>query len=136
MTALSADAIAQKWATGLAGASATITAGVNAVTTAPGLAASRQAAAYQAGVAANVAKWQKNVAGVSLQDWQNATITKGVPRIATGATAAQPAFAQFMSKLLPFQAQLVNTLPPRGNTAQNIQRAVAFMNGMTNFSNS
>jgi hypothetical protein len=57
-----------------------------------------------------------------------------VPRISTGAQAAQSKFATFMTKLLPYEAQLVASLPPRGDLNQNIARATAFMTGMSKFS--
>lgn len=129
------NSVAQKWATNLGGATTAIQDGVNAVTTSPGQAAARNKAGYLAGVNANVNKWATAVAAVTTNDWQTAMLTKGVPRIATGAAAAQPKMATFMQKLLPFQASLVASLPPRGDLNQNIQRATAFMTGMAKFQN-
>lgn len=136
MTALTADQIASKWSANLGAATTTIQAGIEAVKTAPGQAAARQQSAYVAGVQASAGKWAANVGKVSLSDWQQAAIGKGIPRIATGATAAQSKMTAFFAKLLPFQQSLINQLPARGTTDQNIARAVAFMRGMTQFSNS
>src|SRR5439155_1145196 len=99
--AANASTAAARWAQGLAGAGAKIEEGIRAVTVAPGQAAARQKAAYVANVSASADKWAKNVAGVSIGDWQAAAITKGIPRIAGGAQAAQPAFEQFLNRLLP-----------------------------------
>lgn len=125
---------AARWAAGLAGASQKITEGVNAVTTSPGQLAARQKAVFAQNVAAAVDKWARNVAAVPLGDWQRAMIDKGAPRIASGATAAQPKFAAFMGKLLPYIATGRAQLPPRGNFDQNIARLTAwarYMHGFT-----
>lgn len=125
---------AARWAAGLSGAAQKITDGVNAVTVPPGQLAARQKAVYTANVAAAADRWAKNVAGVSLGDWQRAMIEKGAPRIASGAQAAQPKFAAFMSKLLPFIATGKSQLPPRGNFDQNIARLTAWARYMHGFS--
>lgn len=129
------DQIAANWASRLAASSQKITDGINGVTVAPGQAAARQAQVWAQNTAAAVQKYQTNVGAVSLQSWQQSAITKGVPRIASGATAAQPAFATFMGKLLPYIAQQKQALPPRGNLQQNLDRMVKFATGMSNFKN-
>jgi hypothetical protein len=127
------DQIAARWAAGLAGASQKITDGVNAVSVAPGQAAARQKTVWVQNVAASADKWAANTARVSLSDWQQAMITKGAPRIASGATAAQPKFASFMTQLLPHIASVKGQLPARGNLDQNIARMTAFVRGMSTF---
>lgn len=127
------DQIAAKWAQNLGGATQRITDGVNSVTVAPGQAAARQKAVYLANVTANVDKWATNTAKVPLSDWQQAMVNKGVQRIATGATAAQPQFQQFMTQLLPAIDQAKSTLPARGNLQQNIQRMTQFVTAMSKF---
>lgn len=134
MTSQTADQIAAKWAQNLSGATASITAGVQGVSTAPGQAAARNKAQYLAGVQAKADKWAQNTAAVSLSEWQQAFITKGIPRIASGATAAQPKMTTFMAKLLPYQKAGISQLPQRGNLQQNTQRATAWINYMANFS--
>lgn len=134
MTSQTPDQIAARWAQGLASATQKITDGVNAVTVSPGQAASRQKAVYIANVNANADKWAAKVAAVSVQQWQQATVTKGIPRIATGAAASQPKFATFMGQLLPYISRQVAALPPRGNLQQNIARMTAFVQGMAQFS--
>ena len=127
------EAAAAKWAQGLSAATERITAGVNAVTSSPGQAAARQKGVYAAQVAANADKWATRVAAVSTADWQQAVITKGIPRIAGGATAAQPKMADFMGQLLPHIASTKNALPARGSLDQNIARMTAFTRGMAGF---
>lgn len=124
--------IATKWSQRLAAATAQITAGVQAVTVNPCATAASRSAAYQQGVANAVAsgKYQRGLGRVTLQAWQNAMITKGIPRIAGGATIAVPKVLAFMSAWMPYmqglKAQLAST--PRGDLQTNIQRAVAAMN--------
>ena len=134
--AQTAEQIAQKWATGLANAGQRIADGVAAVQVAPGQAAARQKTAWVQNTTSAADKWATNVAKVSVDDWRTAMTTKGVPRIATGATAAQPKFAQFMGQLMPFIAQQKSQLPVRGTLDQNIQRMVAFSRGMSTFKKS
>lgn len=126
----SADQVAAKWSQNLSAAVPAIKAGVQSVTVAPGQAAAAQKAQYLAGVQANVDRWAGNVSRVSLADWQQATITKGVDRVASGAQAAQPKFQQAMQTLLPKIASVVNGLPARGGLEANIQRSAAFARGM------
>ena len=127
------DQIAAQWASRLGQSGQRITDGVNAVTVAPGQAAARQKAVYAQNTAASVDKWATRVASVPLSDWQASMTTKGVQRIAQGAQAAQPAFAQFMGQLLPHIAQVKGALPPRGDINANITRMVSFTQGMAKF---
>lgn len=132
--AKTAQQVAQKWASRLGSATTTIKQGVMAVQMSPGAAAARQADVWVQNTTAAKAKFQRNAAAVSLQDWQTATIDKGVARVGPGATAAVPKMAQVMGTLLPFIDRLKGSLPPRGTTDQNINRAVQFMKGMTAYS--
>lgn len=126
--------VAARWKAGLSAAGQRITAGVQNVTVAPGQVAARNKAGYVQGVMDSQDKWARNVAAVPLSEWQNALITKGVPRIATGAAVAEADFADFMGKLLPYEATLVAQLPARGGLEANIARSAAFIRGMANFS--
>jgi hypothetical protein len=95
-------AVATKWHTNFSAAGPSITAGVQAVTIAPGIKAAAAKALWLAKVTASVDKWAKNVSAVSLSSWQNDMLTKGLQRLATGATAGQPKVAAFMSQFLPY----------------------------------
>lgn len=125
--------IAADWAARLAASGAKIERGVRGVTTAPGQAAARQKAAYVQRVTENQDKWATRVASVSVSEWAEATVQKGVPRIATGAAAAQGKFGQFMGQLLPHIDSGRAALPPRGGLEQNIQRMVGFSRHMSTF---
>lgn len=131
MANLDPAAVAAKWVAAMQSAGPSITAGVQSVTTAPGQAAARQVGAYVNGVANAQQKWQRNVAAVSLQDWQTAMTTKGVQRVGSGATAAQGKMQNAMTQLLPAISNIVASLPPRGDLGANIARATQFMTKMS-----
>ena len=130
------DQIAARWAQGLSGATQKIADGVNAVTVAPGQAAARQKTVWAQNTAAAADKWAQRTAAVDLPSWQQAMIQKGAPRIATGAAAAQPKFASFMTQLLPHIQSVKSQLPARGNLDQNIARMTQFVRGMSQFKRS
>ena len=119
---------AQNWVTGMSGATAKYTAGVQAVKVAPGQLAAAQAGTWAANVAAAQPKFARNVAAVSLTSWQTAATQKGAPRLAYGATAAQPKMAAFMTSFIPQLANVVNGLPARGSFEQNVNRLTSSVN--------
>ena len=47
-------------------------------------------------------KWEKNLLSVSVEEWKNAVINKGIPRIAQGVNEAKPIMEDFFSQLLPY----------------------------------
>lgn len=127
MSSMTPDQVAAEWAQRLAGSTGKIQAGVQAVSVAPGQLAARNKAGYVQGVTAAQDKWAARTASVPLTTWQNDMIQKGLPRIAGGATAAQPKMAAFMGQFLPFLAAGVSRLPARGGLDANIARATAMM---------
>lgn len=133
MAAMSPDQIAAHWAQQLGSSTAKITAGVQAVSVAPGQAAARQKAVWLQNTTAKADKWAANTAAVSLQTWQQDFINKGIPRIASGATASQAKFAAFMGKLIPYIQSGQRSLPARGNLDQNIARMTAWVRYMSQF---
>ena len=126
-------AAAQKWANNLGAATAAYTAGVQAVTAAPGQAAAAAVDRYISGTQAAAQKFATKSAAVSLTSWQQSAINKGAPRLATGATAAQAKFTAALTSLFPAISQAVASLPPKGNLQQNIARSVAFQTAMANY---
>jgi hypothetical protein len=127
VTTLTPQQIADKWASNLSNSTTSITAGVNGVTQAPGAKAAAAADFWLQRVTQSKAKFATNVAKVSLQDWKDAMINIGVPRVASGAQANKPKMVAFMTKFLPYVKAGVDALPPKGDLAANIQRAVAMM---------
>lgn len=124
---------AAAWASRLASSTDKIKKGIESVSVAPGAAAARQKSAWVQNTTTAADKWAANVASVSLQDWQQAAINKGVNRIASGAQASQGKFEAFMGDLLPHIDRVKQGLPARGNLDQNINRMVAFSKGMAAF---
>lgn len=119
---------ASKWARNLAGAQQTIADGVRNVTEAPTEKAARESQRYVDGVtrAVQEGRWQDGLRSVSLEDWRQAMLSKGVSRIGQGAQAAQSKFEAFLSEFLPHveagRRQLASM--PKGDLASNIQRAI------------
>ena len=124
------DQLAASWAQNLAGAQSRMQAGAQAVTTPPGQAAAAQQAVWLANVTASANRWATNVAAVSTQQWQQAYIQKGLPRVATGAQAAQASFATILGRIIQAEKTIVPGLPPRGNIDANIARSAAFARAM------
>jgi hypothetical protein len=113
---------AAAWVTGMQGAGAKYTAGVQAVKVAPGQLAAAAAPLWAQNVAAAQSKFASEVSKVTLSQWQNAAATKGAPRLGTGATAAQPKFQAFMTSFIPALTNIVAGLPAGGTFEQNMQR--------------
>lgn len=127
------QASAKKWADRLSQAvtDGTIERGVMAVTVAPGAAAARQVDAWAQNTIAAKDSWKKNV-NIPVGDWQQSFLKKGKDRIATGAAAAEPKMAAFLTKLKPITDNAKANLPPRGSYAQNKARATAMMDALHN----
>lgn len=118
-----------KWVANLSASTPSITAGVNDVTEAPGAAAARQVQTWLARIQASAGKWQKNVAAVTLQEWQKAMLDYGVPRIAQGAQAKQAKYTAFAQSFFPYlaQGQAKVKAMPKMNLNDGIQRAVTMI---------
>jgi len=124
-----------KWSQNLNASGQYIKSGVQSVTTAPGQSAAAAQDRMLAGVTAAVqsGKWARNVSKVSLADWQNAMITKGIPRIAQGTAVAVQTKGPQIDTLLAnvnSAAAVANALP-KGGIEQGIARATAFMRAMS-----
>lgn len=113
---------AANWNTGFSAAGTKYTAGINAVTVAPGQLAAAQQNAYLANVQANVGVWAAKVAAVSLASWKTAASTTGAQRLGSGATKGQPKYQAFATQFIPQLANIVSSLPARGTYDQNIAR--------------
>lgn len=126
----------EKWKRRLDGAATDITNGVNRVTTAPGQAAAAASDRMLAGITQSVTSgvWGRRVASVSLNDWQQSMIKKGIPRMATGTAQAVATKAPKIDALLAVvdaaSAQVKSM--PKGGIEQSKARAAAFMDYMYN----
>lgn len=133
MAKVTASQWLDKWGRRLNAASPDIQTGVKNVQTAPGVSAAAQVNLWLQRVQASANLWAKQVSSVSLADWQNAMLNKGIGRIAAGVTAAQANKVQQITNLLAAVDKSANAARalPRGTLEQNIQRAVTFMQAMS-----
>lgn len=125
----------QKWVNRMQAASAEITAGVNAVSVAPGVSAAKQANAWITRIQASKAKWERNVAAVTLEQWKSAMIERGIPAINAGVTAKSGNYLNFANKAYPYIATGVAHVKsmPKGTLAQSQARANYFMEYMSKY---
>lgn len=137
MARLTAAEAAAKWSQRSTAAAADYTAGVQRVTTAPGVAAAAAAQTWQTAVASPdaLAKYRNNVALVSLQDWQNAATQYGSARYAQGVAAKQSKYENIIAQVLAYQDQILPTIKrmDKSTFAARVQRSVAWQNAMHNF---
>lgn len=122
---------AEKWQRKLSAAGTDIANGVQRVTEAPTAAAARNVQGYINGVneAVQSGKWQAGLQRVTLQQWQSQMTNVGIPRIASGATAAVPKFQAFMTDFLPYEDQGVAQVRamPNASLEDGIARANAMI---------
>lgn len=111
--------------------------GIQRVQTAPGQMAAAHQDKYLNGVQNSVQKWARNVAAVSLNDWQQAAVTKGAPRLGSGIQAAQAKITSFWNRFLPYLAQTQSNVNAMPSTTfdQRIAKMVANATQLHNFSN-
>lgn len=79
--------------------------------------------------------FQAGLNAVSLEDWKNATATKGGASYASGVAASRDKIIDFQQQRASAQAGIDNQLAqmPRGDLQTNIQRMVTQVQGMANF---
>ena len=132
-----AQEIARKWQRNLSGSVESIRNGVQDVTVSPTEKAAAKADQYLIGVqsAVDSGKYQAGLRRVTLEQWKQAMLDKGVPRIASGASAGEPKFQEFMAEFLPYiesgQRMLENM--PRGGLQENIARSTAMIEHLAGF---
>jgi hypothetical protein len=130
VTNVDPNTLATLWAQNLSSAGPRMQAGAQAVTTSPGQAAAAQQSVWLANTTAAANLWAQKVSAVTTAQWQNDYITKGIPRVATGAQAAQAKFATTLGKIIQAEKTIVASLPARGNIDANIARSAAFARAM------
>lgn len=116
MAKVTPQEFAEKWARRARQATEDTRRGIERVTEAPGEAAAlAQDALLQNFVeSVNSGLWASRVRSVSLQDWKDAAINKGIARIGPGVEAAIPKMARIAAELLPAvdaAAAAANALP-------------------------
>jgi len=101
MAKLTPEEFAKKWAKRLKAATSEMKDGVNRVTEAPSVAAIKAQEKMLANLIESIedGTWAKRLGNVSLTDWQNAFIDKGIPRISKGVDGADGKMKDFGSWL-------------------------------------
>lgn len=119
----------QKWVQNLGAATERMTSGAQAVTKAPGAQAAAAKQKWLQRVTASADKFATNVGRVTLQQWQDAYINIGVPRVAQGAQAKQGKMQAFMDEFLPYLQRGVASIDamPSVTIEDNIARATAMI---------
>lgn len=120
MAKISPTEAREKWARNLKGSTGQIRNSVERMTEAPG---KKAAAAKDTWVArmtdpSTHEKWARRVAGVSLSEWQERFVTKGIPNLSTGVDAASSKMEEYLSALFAYQdanVQKVRAIPKLTN---------------------
>lgn len=111
--------------------------GVERVTKAPGgLAAAKKDKWIQnLQKTETVEKWARRTAAVTLEDWKEKMLTKGVGRIAAGVDGAAAKVEDFAEKLIAHQNSGLTQIEqmPDLTLEDSIQRASAWIRHMSNF---
>jgi hypothetical protein len=100
--------VAQDWAKNLRNARSKIERKVKELSESPTARAARNSDVWQQRVSSADAKkkFEENLRRVSLEDWRNAFVNKGLANMASGADASVDKFANFLSQLLPYTEQV------------------------------
>lgn len=126
----SASEAAQRWQTGFGQSGAKWAAGIEAVTTPPGMLAAAATDRWLANTQAAAPKFQKNVAAMPLATWKQLSVQKGQGRLASGAQAGAAKYQAKIGPVLDQIKSIVGGLPPRGTVEQNIARSSEFQRQM------
>lgn len=125
---------ASRYVTGMTNATEKIRAGVTSVTVSPMEKAASAKAKMLANLtqAVNDGKWERGLKSVSLDQWKALFLEKGLPRIAGGATAAEPKMVEYFTKAFPLMNTLLTKIEAMPNTTldQSIARSAAWIRGM------
>lgn len=119
----------QKWLTNIGSATDRMKQGALGVQKAPGAAAAAAADKWLQRVQQSKDKFRTNVGRVSLQQWQDAYINVGIPRVSQGAQAKQAKYSQAMADFLPYLSQGVAKIDAMPNVTlqDSIARATAMI---------
>lgn len=122
---LSVAQIVNKWSERGQGSVEALKAGVNAVTEAPGAKAAAQKQVWLQRIQQSADKWAANTGAVTLAEWKQSMLGKGVTNMQNGYANGKAKFQRFMAAFLPFAREVgaeVRAMP-RGTLQQSIDRA-------------
>jgi|GEM_PF-823726 len=134
---VNADQFYQLWKSRLDASVDRIRAGVEALTENPCEKAAAAQDKWVAGVqeAANSGRWAASLRSVTLAQWKQAMIEKGVPRIAQGTTAAEPIVKDFATQLIDHLNRILPDIEamPKITLEDSINRMTTFIRRMAEF---
>jgi len=111
--------------------------GFDRVREAPGAKAAASADKWHARISAaeTKQKWARRVSAVSLEEWKDAIINKGLPRVAGGIDSAADDVVKFAEQLLSYQERLQAEIErmPDLTLEDSINRMTAWVRGMARF---
>jgi hypothetical protein len=137
MAKLTAEEYAEKQARNLKNSLPDIRRGIERVSSAPGQAAASAQQRMKDNLNRSIddGRWAAKVSGVSLEEWKQAALTKGVDRIAQGIDQAHGKQVQMAGRLLAAvdsaSAKVKNM--PKGTIQDSIQRMTTFVEDMHKF---
>ncbi len=128
---------AQLYVNRITGARDRIETGVKNVTENPCEKAANSSEKMKAGIIAAIdsGKWGRNLKAVSLEQWKEAFLTKGLDRIGSGAAAAQDKMEVFFESLFEHQNRLLADIDklPDITLEHSIKRMTDWTRGMARF---
>lgn len=131
------EEFADKQATRLKAAIPDIQRGLERVTEAPTAKAAAKSQKMLSRLTESVqsGKWAARLGAVTLEQWRDKAINKGLPRIAGGIDAARDKQIKFAQQLLPYESNLVSTVAkmPDLTLEDSVARATAWIRGMAKF---
>ncbi len=103
MVKMSPTEYSEKWGRKLKGSTEDIRRGVERVTDAPGIKAAQKVAKMKANLLKSIedGTWERRVAAVTLGDWKDKTLKKGLGRISQGVDEAGSKMQDFASEFFP-----------------------------------
>ena len=111
--------------------------GVRRVTEAPGIKAAAAADKMRANLVAKIddGTWGRRVSGVTLGEWQEKMLTKGVPRVAAGIDAAAAKVTEFYTQLFDHENTVMAEVErlPDVTLEDSIVRATTWIRRMAEF---
>lgn len=140
MSKLTAREIAEKHQRRLNAASEDIRRGVEGVTESPAKKAAQHLDKMKMNWlnAMDSGKIARRLNAVTVEDWRNGMIEKGIGRISAGLTRSLPKTEKFFSELMPHIDSLQSKVKgmPSLTLEDNINRMVTFVRGMSDFKRS
>jgi len=140
MAKVTPEEFQEKHARRLKGATEDMRRGIERVTEAPTMKAAAKKEKMKANLlkALDDGKWERGLKRVTLEDWKDKMINKGIPHVAAGIDAAADKVRDFASELLPHidaQKRKIEGMPDV-TLEDNINRMTHFIRGMSQFKRS